>query len=68
VNALMTRQSVNLREDFFAKEMDARVKPAHDEWRTRTCIARACRRGALQSAAASGRLTLSSGLRSAATA
>ena len=27
----LTRQSINLRKDFFAKKMDARVKPAHDE-------------------------------------
>src|SRR5262249_57836942 len=28
----LTRQSIHLRKDFFAKEMDARVKPAHDSW------------------------------------
>jgi hypothetical protein len=26
----MTRQSIDLRKDSFAKKMDARVKPAHD--------------------------------------
>jgi TRAP-type C4-dicarboxylate transport system permease small subunit len=30
VNALLTRQSIRLRENVFAKKMDARVKPAHD--------------------------------------
>jgi hypothetical protein len=27
----LTRQSIDLRKNFLAKEMDARVKPAHDE-------------------------------------
>jgi hypothetical protein len=27
----LTRQSIDLRKDFLAKKMDARVKPAHDE-------------------------------------
>jgi hypothetical protein len=27
----LTRQSINLRKGFFARKMDARVKPAHDE-------------------------------------
>jgi hypothetical protein len=26
----LTRQSIHLRKTFFAKKMDARVKPAHD--------------------------------------
>jgi hypothetical protein len=26
----LTRQSIDLRKDFLAKKMDARVKPAHD--------------------------------------
>jgi hypothetical protein len=26
----LTRQSINLRKDFLARKMDARVKPAHD--------------------------------------
>ena len=30
VNALMTRQSIDLRQELLAKGMDARVKPAHD--------------------------------------
>jgi hypothetical protein len=30
VNALITRQSIHLRNNLLAKEMDARVKPAHD--------------------------------------
>jgi hypothetical protein len=28
----LTRQSIDLRKDFLAKKMDARVKPAHDEF------------------------------------
>jgi hypothetical protein len=27
----LTRQSIDLRKNFLAKKMDARVKPAHDE-------------------------------------
>jgi len=30
VNALVARQSIVLRKNFFSKQMDARVKPAHD--------------------------------------
>jgi hypothetical protein len=28
----LTRQSIDLRKNFLAKKMDARVKPAHDEF------------------------------------
>ncbi len=31
----LTRQSINLRKHFLAKEMDARVKPAHDRVESR---------------------------------
>jgi len=31
----LTRQSIHLRKKLFAKKMDARVKPAHDELKAR---------------------------------
>jgi putative ABC transport system substrate-binding protein len=34
----MTRQSIDLRKDLFAKKIDARVKPAHDGVRRREFI------------------------------
>ncbi|HEY4859676.1 MAG TPA: hypothetical protein VII14_07030 [Xanthobacteraceae bacterium] len=35
----LTRQSIDLRKNFLAKKMDARVKPAHDELAKRLKLA-----------------------------
>jgi hypothetical protein len=36
----LTRQSIDLRKNFLAKKMDARVKPAHDELTKQLKLAR----------------------------
>jgi hypothetical protein len=44
----LTRQSINLRKKRFAKKMDARVKPAHDDLALDSRWSFSSRRRALQ--------------------